>query len=222
MRINKIKEKWIEKNPLSKRRRKKMREKLRNKDISFICPNCIGGLLFHDLGLKFLSPTVNLMMLQTDFFKFIMNMDYYLSCDLEFYEQDVYDFPCAYLGDINVNFTHYRSSEEARSKWNERKERIIKDNMYIFLEERDGLSKEQIQQLNSLQVRGLVIFTANEYKDIPYAVYIKKYKKDGEVGNILKRSILTGSREYEKYFDFVQWFNNANGGNYDVSSFVRY
>lgn len=209
-------------NPIAKIRRWHMRKRLKCSAITFLCPDCIGGLLFHDLGLKFMSPTVNLMMIQTDFFKFVMNLDYYLSCELEFYKHDLYDFPCAHLGDINLHFTHYRTCEEAEYKWEQRKRRIQKNNIYIFLEERDGLKKEQIQALRSLKVKGIVVFTAKEYLDIPYTVYIQKYKNDGKIGNILKRSFLTDSREYERYFDFIKWFNEANGDDYDVTPYIRH
>lgn len=150
-----------------------------------------------------------------------MNLNYYLSCDLQFYTNELYRFPCAYLGDIKINFTHYKNREEAKTKWEQRKKRIIKDNIFVFLEERDGLNKESMLKLRQLQVKGLVIFTANRCKDIPYSVYIKKYEGQGEIGNILKRSIITDAREYEKYFDFVKWFNESNGGNYDVTLFIR-
>ena len=40
-----------EKNPVAIRRRKKMREALTNTMPTFLCPNCIGGIIFHDLGL---------------------------------------------------------------------------------------------------------------------------------------------------------------------------
>lgn len=47
-----------EKNPQTIRRRAKMREALTNMTPTFLCPNCIGGILFHDLGLQFRSPVV--------------------------------------------------------------------------------------------------------------------------------------------------------------------
>ena len=109
----------------------------------------------------------------------------------------------------------------ALAKWEERAKRIDKDNLFVFIEERDGLTKEDILSLSNLSVRGVVAFTANHYPDIPYAVHIKKYEKDGEVGNILAQSYFNGSREYEAYFDFVQWFNEANGVPYDIGPFVK-
>jgi hypothetical protein len=51
-------------------------------------------------------------------------------------------------------------------------------------------------------------------------VYLPQYQSLGEVGNILKKNILDDSREFERYFDFVRWFNEADGGDYDVSDYI--
>lgn len=208
-------------NPLAAARRKKMRARLKNSNISFLAPNCIGGILFHDLNLKFMSPTVNLMMTQPDFVKLVLDLEYYKEKDLVFFKHPEYTCPCARLGDITVHFTHYATAEEAEKKWHERFDRLNKDNIFIFLEERDGLTKDEMLAIGELNVKGIVVFTANEYPDIPYALYLPKYHDDGEVGNILSRRYLDDSREYEQYFDFVKWFNEANGKDYDIKPFVK-
>lgn len=214
--------KWLlsEKNPIAIRRRKKMRENLINTTPTFLCPNCIGGILFHDLGIEFQSPTINLMMLQTDFVRFILELDYYLSQNLIFFRHPEYDFPCAHLGDIILHFTHYHSEKEAMQKWFERSSRIDRNNCFVFLEERDGLTREEILRLGDIRVRGLVVFTATAYPDIPWTLQIPKYKSDGEIGNILAKSYWNDSREYERYFDFVKWFNEADG-DFNVKPFVK-
>ncbi len=206
-------------NPLAIMRRKNMRKKLTNKTPTFLCPNCIGGIMFHDLGLQFRSPTVNLMMLQTDFLKFVLDLDGYLSKELEFYKSDKYECPCAMLGDISIHFTHYSSEKEAQQKWKERSSRIARDNLFVFLTERDGITESEIRSLENIKARGLVVFTANEYKDLPYTVSISKYKNDGEVGNILQRSYINDSREYEKYFDFIKWFNESTENSKSVEDY---
>lgn len=199
----------------------RMRKQIMNKNVSFLVPNCIGGILFHDLGLKFQSPTVNLMMTQPDFKKFILNLENYLAKEFEFIDSGNMECPRAKLGDITVYFTHYRTQEDAESKWKERTKRINRDNIFVFLEERDGLSREDILELGTLNVRGLVIFTANEYPDIPYTVYVSKYHAVGEIGNILRKSFIDNRREYEKYFDFIKWFNESEGSPYDVTKYKR-
>ena len=215
-----IKRALSENNPLAIHRREKMRQELVNKTATFLCPNCIGGLLFHDLGLQFRSPTVNLMMFQTDFLKFVLNLDHYLCMELQFFQHPEYRFPCAHLGDITIHFTHFHSEEEARHAWLDRSGRIDRENLVVFMEERDGITKDEIKSLGNIHARGIVVFTANKYPDIPYAVQIPKYEKDGEVGNILRKSYLDDHREYEEYFDFMKWFNEANG-DFDVKPFMK-
>lgn len=217
----KIKE-MISANPLAVHRRQEMRKNLVNTTPTFLCPNCIGGILFHDLGIQFRSPTVNLMMFQPDFAEFVLYLDDYLERELIFYRDENFNCPCAYFsgGNIKLHFTHYHTEEEAVHKWVERSARIDRENLFVFLEERDGLTKETMLQLGKIHAKGLVIFTANSYPDIPYTIQIKKYASSGEVGDILKKSFLDDSRVYEKYFDFVKWFNEANG-DFDISSFVR-
>ena len=209
-----------EQNPLVLRRRSRMRQALENTAPTFLCPNCIGGILFHDLGLQFRSPTVNTMMNQRDFVKFVLDLDHYLARDLEFFDHPEHAFPCAKLDDVTVHFTHYRTEAEAREKWKTRAQRIDRENLFVFLTERDGLTEEEIRSISNIQSRGLLVFTAKSYPDIPYALQIPKYESVGEVGNILVQSWLDGSREYEKYFDFVKWFNEAEG-NFDSSAFRK-
>lgn len=216
-----IKNILTERNPLVNARRNQMRRALKAETPTFLCPNCIGGILFHDLGLQFRSPTVNTMMNQRDFVRFVLKLDHYLEQEPEFFEHPEYDFPCAKLDDITVHFTHYHTESEAAKKWKARTARIERENLFVFLIQRDGLTEEEIRSLSRIKARGLVVFTANAYPDIPYALQIPKYAPDGEVGNILEKSWLDGSREYEKYFDFVKWFNEANGGDFDIAPFKK-
>lgn len=219
--LDKIKNQIEEVNPFARNRRRKMRRQLHNSDVTFLVPNCIGGILFHDLGLQFRSPTVNLMMTQTDFVRFVLNLKDYLAQELEFFKHPEYACPCAHLADVDVHFTHYDTEEAAAKKWHERIDRINWDNLFVFCEERDGLTEQEMRALSAVPAKGIVVFTANRYDDIPYALQIAEYQQAGEVGNILKRSYWNDSREYEKYFDFVKWFNEADGKNFDISPFIR-
>lgn len=208
-------------NPFAVRRRSEMRKALTNRTLSLLCPNCLGGILFHDLGLQFRSPTVNLMMKQPDFVKFVLNLEHYLQQELCFFEKSGYNCPCAWLDDITIHFTHYITPEEAEKKWQERIARIDYDNLFVFATERDGLTEADIRKLGGLRCRGLVVFTANNYPDIPYTLQISKYAKDGSVGNILLKSWKDESREYEQYFDFVKWFNEADGATNAATRFAK-
>lgn len=222
--INLIKHFLSEKNPLVIMRRNNMRKNLENNSPTLLCPNCLGGILFHDLGIRFNSPTINMMMMQKDFVKFVLNLQDFLNGSFEFFEHKTHKCPCAWLRtksgeQIVVHFTHYHSEQDALEKWYSRSKRIDYSNMFVCLMERDSLTRDEILALGQLSLKGLVVFTSQKYEDIPYALQIKEYEKDGEVGNLLKKNYLNGSRLYERYFDFVKWFNEADGLDYNISNF---
>ena len=108
----------------------------KNKDFTLIARDCIGGVLYHQLGLKFLSPTINLFFTPEDFNYFCLYLKDYIDCDLkESIEADI-DYPVGVLAPedkkpIKVHFMHYESYSEAEAKWNERKKRINWDNIYV-------------------------------------------------------------------------------------------
>lgn len=146
-----------------------------------------------------------------------------MSQELKFYNDPNYVCPCAKLGEENraiaIHFTHYANEDEAEKYWKKRIPRINYDNLFVIAMEKDGLNKEDIVRLGTLNIRGLVVFTAHSYPDISFTCYLPQYKDDGAVGNILVRSYLNDKKEYERYFDFVKWFNEANGNNYDCRPF---
>lgn len=51
--------------------RNRQRKRLKNKQFTLLTGNCIGGYLYHQLGLPFSTPTVNMMILNQDFKKLI-------------------------------------------------------------------------------------------------------------------------------------------------------
>lgn len=59
-----------------------------NDNFTILCPNCIGGCIYHRLGKKFLSPTINMWLLQPDFITFLLHLDDYIDQPLRFIESD--------------------------------------------------------------------------------------------------------------------------------------
>ena len=79
--------------------------------------------MYYDLGLKYLTPTVNLMIEMNDFVKMAGNLEWYMKQELvEGTEEE--KCPVGLLGDIKIHFIHYKSFAEGAAKWEERKQRI--------------------------------------------------------------------------------------------------
>ena len=68
----------------------KIKKQLKTHDFTVISQNCIGGVFYHDMGLKFLSPTIDLYIPEPDFIKFISNLEYYINTDLEISDGENY------------------------------------------------------------------------------------------------------------------------------------
>ena len=49
----------------------------RENPFSIISSNCVGGVILHELGLKFNTPTINLFFVPRDYLEFIQNLKYY-------------------------------------------------------------------------------------------------------------------------------------------------
>ena len=48
------------------------RLKLKNTDFTIFSQNCIGSIMYHDLGQPFKSPTINLLITPKDFIRFML------------------------------------------------------------------------------------------------------------------------------------------------------
>lgn len=169
---------------IEKYRAKKLRKTVDLSDITLLSQNCIGGVMYHDCEAKFLSPTVNLYMMPSDFLKFVNNYEHYISetplvCDGEKY-------PVGTFSDgLQINFMHYDSKEEALKKWESRKIRINKNKIFVICIERDGFSQENYEEFKKLKFPK-VLFTKDESrKSDTNCIYIKKYKNEAEVPDII-------------------------------------
>ena len=113
--------------------------KNKNHDFTLISRDCIGGIVYHQLGLRFLSPTINLFFTPEDFNYFCLYLKEYIAGELKEYKDENVDYPVGLLfpkGNINlkpirIDFMHYASFNEASYKWNERKKRINWNNIYV-------------------------------------------------------------------------------------------
>ena len=181
--------------------------KLKNRDFTVIASNCNGCVMCHDLGVRFNTPTVNLSMSAEDYLKFIKNLDKYLSEDIVKKNANV-GYPVGTLGkDITLYFIHYKTFEEAVKKWNERKKRINRQNMFFMMTDRDGCTSEMIKEFDNLPYQNKVIFTSKNYPEYESAIFCEEFENEICVPILTEWRNLRGERLYDRYFDFVNWLN---------------
>lgn len=189
---------------------KSKRKKLKNTNFSLISSNCNGATILHDLGLRFNSPFVNLWIKPKDYLKMLGDLENYMKCKLFFIDEPGITYPVALLNDIHIYFQHYKTKEEAETKWNERVKRINYDNIYVLFTDRDGCTFEDLITFDNLDYKNKVVFVNKNLPDIKSSVYIKGFDNEESVGNCM---YYQGKYAYKKYydqFDYVSWFNSGN------------
>ena len=195
-----------------------LRKRLKNNNFSIICNNCIGGVIYHELGMQFLSPTINLWMPDKDFYKFVNNIHYYIGVKLKFIKIDGETTPVAKLDDITIHFNHYHSEREAEEKWISRCKRINWDNLFIICSDRPNgenlITDKDILSLKNINCKGKVVFAVRDIRDVDYIVHLPKDPNcpiDKPYVNAYmfdKTSFLLRWR-WELIFDYVNWLNNG-------------
>ena len=189
----------------------KLCKELKNSNFSIISSNCNGGIICHDLGVRFNSPTVNLWMSASDYIKFVSNLERYLNENIVEVKEANVTYPVGLLGgDIKLYFQHYDSFEVALEKWKNRRGRVNFNNIFLIMTDRDGCNYDIIKKFDNLPFKNKVIFTSKKYPDIKSSVYCDIYEADDCVGILSEFYKLSGKRIYENYFDYVGWLNGVD------------
>lgn len=218
IKIMKKKKKILTKKIREKTRRnfdEKNRKRLINKDFTIICSNCVAGVIYHNLGLQFKTPTINMYFEAKDFVKFCKNIDYYISCELV--ESKIKsDFPIAILGDILLYGVHYKNFIEMKEKWDERKQRINMKNIFFIMTERDGCTYEDLIEFDNLEYKNKIVFTHKEYNEIKCSYYVDGTNNNDDYHKTKSltdyKYVISGLR-YIDDWDYVDWLNKSNGDN---------
>lgn len=184
----------------------KEKRRLKNSEFSIISNGCFGGFIYHNLSKEFLSPTINLWVGEDydDFMKFLLNMDHYLNCELKFFKDpNEKKYPREYLDDILIGFNHYDTEEEAKSAWERRKKRILKDRIWIIYWNPYGIKKEWYDKLMSMHFRNVAVIS---YEDTVKKFSTCRIKRSDPSCEWFSKDRY-GVRLFEKYFDYVDFLN---------------
>ena len=188
-----------------------------DKTPTILTPNCIAGVVYHDLGLKFMSPTVNLYMNINDYFRYVMNLEKYQTGTI--YENTNTDksFPVGTLraegvDDIELYFMHYNTFEAAKIKWEERSKRIDTENIVIILPLINEESVDTLlEKFDELPYKKVALVT-EEYKDHPNTfVYTQEiYDRNGNE-NLLsyRKDNKVLKWRYLDYFDYAKFLKTG-------------
>lgn len=192
-----------------------LRKRNNNTDPTIICNNCVGGVIYHNLGLKFLSPTVNLFIKSEDYLTFCENLKYYSSCDIVQVNDQDRGYPVGRIvpldhnhREITVFFQHYKNFDEAKRKWIERYQRINWDNMFFIWEFYDTLYENRLlYDFDKAELPGKkILLLHREILGVKNSFVLSCYKEDLPTAKVFEYRGFSGKR-YLDEFDYVSFLN---------------
>lgn len=195
----------------------RMRRRLKVKEVTLICNNCNGGIIYNDLNLRFSSPTINLYFYDNHFFSFCENLTDYLKEPLVLCENPIQptelDYPICNIGDgvrlpkLELHFLHYKSYPEAKQCWERRKERMKLDKLFVIWTFFEKTDESWLARFDSIPLKNKIAFCERPFPEYKTAYYIKGYEESG-LGVLSRFDGLNGHRIMDE-FDFVSWFNRC-------------
>ena len=200
---------------------KKFRKRNKVNDVTIISQNCVGGVIYDNLGLQFLSFTINMFIEDENFIKLVENLEHYMKikpepvtdCFIDPIDNNI-KYPIIKIDDIKLCCIHYKDCKDAIDSWERRKVRVNYDNVVVIGNSWNMHENEKlIERLGKVKYKK-VIFT---YKD-----YHKDYciKLPGNFWYLDNRGIVRPNitdfipnsqyRYFEEMFDFVEFINSGN------------
>ena len=148
--------------------------KLKDPRFTIISNNCWGGHVYRYFHQEYLSPTVGLYFYADDYIRFVSDLKHYMSLDLKLIDVDHSKHsedlrktnkhcPVGVLEDVEIIFLHYKTPEEAYSKWNRRRERINWDHLVFKMSEMNQCTEEDLRAFDALPVEPKICFVSKDY-----------------------------------------------------------
>lgn len=213
--VSRIKDKRLQKK--IEAHKNEVRGRYSGEDITIISNNCLAGVIYNILGLKFSSPTINQWMKMAEYLEFISDLKFYMECELvEDKDETIkWKFPVGTLvsndeshNNVNIYFNHYKSFDDAKQKWQERKKRILWDKIYVIYDFNDkDCDTNMLYRFEELPFEHKVSLT--HYKKIPDLKYNYKINCISDNEEIIKEfqyNPKTGKKYFEEW-DYLEFLS---------------
>lgn len=190
----------------------KCRLKNINPPPSIIASDCFGGFMYHNLGLQFRSPTVNLLIEKSNFIEFVTHLKEYLAAELTEITDNSVEYPVGLLkhGDnsVRIDFMHYKTFEQAKQKWEERKKRVSFDNICIVQLIAD-VTEDDIKAFDKLPFESkMLVANKNPIGSKNVVVHPVFSDKNYKHGQILLYKHRFSIKKYMDSIDYVSFLNS--------------
>ena len=193
------------------------KNRLVNTDFSIISNNCWGGIVYEWYGLKKNTPTAGVWFFADDYLRFISNLKYYLSLEIQIIPMqkskrfnDILaaqstECPVGVIDDVEVIFLHYKDPTVAKEKWEKRKARVNYDNLIIKFSNMNGCTRDMLEKFDKMTFCDYsakkIMFINKPDNTLKSSVYYPGYEEDEQISN--------DTYFFNKYFDLDKFLNEG-------------
>ena len=191
------------------------RFRLRRYGFSVIANNCWGAEVYKYFGLPFQTPFIGLFLYPDDFLNLLENWEQTDKSRIQVgytsrYRQGPLPYPVGILGeDIEVHFLHYKTAEEAETKWKRRAARLPaslkSQQVFVRFCDRDGATAGHFERLARLSPHACIAYSV---LPLPYSFVCQGEAGPQEPGMVAD-GVTLFNRELERGFDPAAWLNTG-------------
>lgn len=136
--------------------------KIKESNVSILSDYCFAGHLYHKFGMKFTSPTINMFTDNENYYRFLCNLEKYMSTKMSKVENEVdtlwqerYACPRGRLDDVEWVFLHDLVYDTAADRWNQGIERFNWDNYIVIM---SIMSDDMAYKFDALPIKNKIGF----------------------------------------------------------------
>lgn len=195
---------------------KKEKELLKNTKFVIVADDCWGAAVYQWYEQSYNSPFAGVGIYGNCYIKLLSDFDNYMQKELKFVSETKYTdraltYPMALLGDVELHFTHYKTSEDAGTKWMRRTQRMLeltnKDNYYFKMSDVWGASKKNYEAFHRLPFKNKISYIQNDKKKLELDNHIGILERHKDNRTIVPNGVKLFKISF-LYFDLTNWLLN--------------
>lgn len=195
---------------------KKDIELLKNTNFVIITNNCWGGAVYRWLERPYNSPFIGIGIKGECYIKLLSNFDYYMNTPIQFTTKSKYpdrtiNYPLGIIDDVEIHFTHYKTEEEAKKKWERRTARMLeeknKDNYFFKICDSWDVDKKMMEKFHQLPFENKISFTQYDYSELQSENHYKISQRDKKMRDNFPNGVKLFKFTF-LYTDIFYWLKN--------------
>lgn len=171
---------------------------------SLLCNNCTGGMILHELGFRFDTPTINTWIPDEDFLKFVSDFSFYKKQELCI-ETSERPYVIGKVQDVHIHFMHETDPQKVSSEWNRRFARLNEDQVYCLFIAGENTSREIVEKIVKLPLKNICVLTEKLYTEVQGNIVQMTPKRVGKSGGALDYKGCFSLHKRYDVFDFEAW-----------------